>query len=104
MALTLKTFEDDPPFKDGTVDAGLWALEQITKHRGQTWTYEEIGIACGVSTQRVNFIAQKALEKLFVKWKGEKHINVRTSGKDELISMLDEARDELYALDESRND
>jgi len=49
--------------RDGSIDAGLILLEKVTAP-GQTWTQEEIAIACGCSRGYIWFLEKQALQKL----------------------------------------
>lgn len=48
---------------DGSIDAGLLLLEIITRP-GETWTQEEIAIACGCSKGYIWLIEKTAMEKM----------------------------------------
>lgn len=50
-----------PP--DGTIEAGLYALEQITTP-GKSWTEEEVAKACGVTRYRIRIYEMRAIKKL----------------------------------------
>lgn len=49
--------------KDGTIEAGLFVLEQLS-YPGVEWELDEIAIACGTSRQHIFYFQEQAKKKI----------------------------------------
>ena len=52
-----------PPYRDGSVDAGLWALAQVSRN-GVRYSLYEIAFVCGCSAEWVRQIEERAIKKM----------------------------------------
>lgn len=63
QGLSVKEFEDWPPYVDGSLDAGLWCLHAISG-RGDSYTLEELAHVCGCSYEWIRKLETQALRRM----------------------------------------
>ena|SRR5688500_10460317 len=61
---------DYPPFADGSLDAGLWALSQIAEE-GERFSLYAIGEVCGCSHEWIRLLEERALKKVRLRLRHE---------------------------------
>lgn len=66
QGLSIKPFDDWPPFEDGSLDAGLWCLAQVSLD-GARFDLEEIAEVCDCSVEWVRKLEEEALRRLKLK-------------------------------------